>query len=67
MIKYNNWKPRISPYKTAAIPSPISQVRQTRHTRHHRKRKYELISDILLWTPVKRGASGWRPGKTYFY
>ena len=42
---------------------PISQtiqIRQTRHVGHYWRSKYELISNILLWTPSHRHANvGW--------
>ena len=41
------------------------QVRRFRHEGHCWRRKDELISDVLLWTPVYgQGKAGW-PARTY--
>ena len=41
------------------------QVRRTRHTGHCGRNKDELISDILLWTPLYGRAKAERPARTY--
>ena len=41
------------------------QVRQTRHARHYWRTRDELISDVLLWTPIYGRAKGGRPARTY--
>ena len=41
------------------------QVRRTRHTGHCWIIKDELISDVLLWTPVYGQAKAGRPARTY--
>ena len=41
------------------------QVRRTRHAGHCWRSKYELISDILLWTPSHGRAKVGRPARTY--
>ena len=41
------------------------QVRRTRHTGHYWRSKYELISDVLLWTPAYGQAKAGRPARTY--
>ena len=41
------------------------QVRQTRHAGHCWRSKYELISDVLLWTPTYGCAKAGRPARTY--
>ena len=41
------------------------QVRQTRHAGHCWRRKDELISDVLLWTPTYGRAKTGRPARTY--
>ena len=59
-----------TPHETPTIRTldPITktiQVRRTRHARHCWRRKDELISDILLWTPTYRCAKAGRPARTY--
>ena len=41
------------------------QVRQTRHAGHCWTSKDELISDVLLWTPLHEQAKAGRPARTY--
>ena len=41
------------------------QVRRTRHAGHCWRSKNELISDVLLWTPVYGQAKAGRPARTY--
>ena len=41
------------------------QVRRTRHAGHCWRSKDELISDVLLWTPIHGFASMGRPARTY--
>ena len=41
------------------------QVRRTRHAGHCWRSKYELISDVLLWTPAHGCARVGRPARTY--
>ena len=41
------------------------QARRTRHARHCWRRRDELISDVLLWTPTYGRASAGRPARTY--
>ena len=41
------------------------QVRRTRHARHCWRSRYELISDILLWTPSHGQAKARHPVRTY--
>ena len=41
------------------------QVRQTRHVEHCRRSRDELISDILLWTPLHGRAKAGQPARTY--
>ena len=40
------------------------QVRRTRHAGHCWRRKDELISDVLLWTPTYGRAKAGRPART---
>ena len=41
------------------------QVRRTRHAGHCWRRRDELISDVLLWTPTYGQAKAGRPARTY--
>ena len=41
------------------------QARRTKHAGHCWRRKDELISDVLLWTPTYCQANARRPAKTY--
>ena len=48
-------------------PQKPFKVRQIRHTGHCWRIKDELISDVLLWTPIHERASFGRPAKTYLH
>ena len=41
------------------------QVRRARHAGHCGRRKDELVSDILLWSPTYGQAKAGRPARTY--
>ena len=41
------------------------QIRRTRHARHCLRSRNELISDVLLWTPLHGRAKAVRPARTY--
>ena len=41
------------------------QVRRSRHAGHCWRSKDELISDVLLWTPIYGRAKAGRPARTY--
>ena len=41
------------------------QVRRARHAGHCWRSKYELVSDLLLWTPTYGQAKAGRPARTY--
>ena len=41
------------------------QIKQTRHMGHCWRSKDNLISDVLLWTPLYRCTSAWQPARTY--
>ena len=48
--------------------SPITksiQVRRTKHAGHCWRSREELISDVLLWTPIYGRAKARRPARTY--
>ena len=41
------------------------QVRRTRHAGHCRRSRGELVSDVLLWTPIYGRTKAGRPARTY--
>ena len=41
------------------------QARRTRYAGHCWRSRYELISDVLLWTPAYGQAKAGRPARTY--
>ena len=41
------------------------KLRRTRHARHCWKSRDELISDVLLWTPLHGRAKAGRPARTF--
>ena len=41
------------------------KIRRTRHAGHCWRSKYELVSDVLLWTPFHGRAKAGRPVRTY--
>ena len=45
--------------------SKIIILRQTRHARHCWRTRVELMSDIILWTPIHRCSRVDRPARTY--
>ena len=47
--------------------SKTIQVKWTRHVGHWWRSKDELISDVLLWTPIHGCASIGRPARTYLH
>ena len=44
---------------------PITKTIKIRRTGHCWRSRYELISDVLLWTPSHGRAKAWRPTRTY--
>ena len=44
-----------------------TEVRQAKYTWHYKRRKYKLISNILLWTFIHGCASVGQPARTYSY
>ena len=55
-------------HEVAAVRTPTTktiQVRRTRHVRHCWRSKDELISDVLLWTPLHGRARLGLPARTY--
>ena len=60
-----------TPHKTAAVQPLTSHLknhlRRTRYARHCWRNQDELISDILLWTPIYEHTTvGW-PARTYLH
>ena len=41
------------------------QIRRTRHAGHCWRSRYELINDVLLWTPTYGRAKAGLPAQTY--
>ena len=53
---------------TVRPPSPITKnikVRRTRHAGHRWRSRDELISDVILWTPLHGQARGRKPARIY--
>ena len=58
--------PQSTNYMSTCLPSRKTiQIRRTRHAGHCWRSKDELISDVLLWTPVYGRAKAGRPARTY--
>ena len=67
-ILNKSWKQNPRKHQLYGHLHPIRktiQIRRTRHAGHCWKRRDELISDILLWTPTYGRAKAWRPAWTY--
>ena len=63
-----SWRQHPTKHQLYGHLSPITktiQVRRTRHAGHCWRSKDELISDVLLWTPVYGQAKAGRPARTY--
>ena len=65
-----NWSRRQHPtrHQLYGHLPPITktiQVRRTTHAGHCWRSRYELISDVLLWTPTYGCAKAERPARTY--
>ena len=56
-----------TPHKTPTVRPPASyhENYSTRHAGHCWRSRYELISDVLLWTPAHDRAKAGRPARTY--
>ena len=67
-ILNKSWRQHPSRHQLYGHLPPITktiQVRRIRHTGHCWRRRDELISDVLLWTPTHgRGKAG-RPARIY--
>ena len=67
-ILNKSWRQHPTRHQLYSHLPPITktiQVRRTRHAGHYWRRKNELISDVLLWTPAYGQAKAGRPARTY--
>ena len=67
-ILNKSWKQHPIKQQLYGYLPPISktiQIRQTRHARHCWRSKDELVSDVLLWTPLHGCANVGQPTRTY--
>ena len=67
-ILNKSWRQHPTRYQLYGHLAPITktiQVRRTRHAGHCWRRRDELISDVLLWTPAYGRAKAGRPARTY--
>ena len=67
-ILNKSWRQHPTKHQLYGHLSPITntiQVRRTRHAWHCRRRRNELISDVLQWTPTYGRAKAGRPARTY--
>ena len=63
-----SWKQHPTKQQLYSHLPPISKTIQIRWTRHAGlcwRSKDELISDVLLWTPLQERANVAQPGRTY--
>ena len=63
-----SWRQHRSRHQLYGHLLPITktiQVRRTRHAGHCWRRRDELISDVLLWTPTHGRAKAGQPARTY--
>ena len=67
-ILNKSWRQHPTRHQLYGHLPPITttiQVRRTRHAGHCWKSRDELISDVLLWTPIYGRAKAGRPARTY--
>ena len=67
-ILNKSWRQHPTKHQLYGHLPPITktiQVRRTRHAGHYWRSRDELISDILLWTPIYGRAKAGRPARTY--
>ena len=67
-ILNQSWRQHPTRHQLYGHLPPITktiQVRRTRHAGHCWRSRVELISDVLLWTPVYGRAKAERPARTY--
>ena len=68
-VKYNkSWRQHPTRHQLYDHLPPITktiQVRRVRHAGYCWRSRYELIGDVLLWTPTYGRAKAGRPARTY--
>ena len=67
-VLYKSWRQHPTKQQLYSHLPPITktiQVRRTRHAGHSWRSKDELISDILLWTPLHGRTKAEWPARTY--
>ena len=67
-ILNKSWRQHPTRHQLYGFLPPITktiQVRRTRHAGHCWRSRDELISDVLLWTPIYSRAIAERPAQTY--
>ena len=67
-ILNKSWRQHPTRHQQYGHLPPITktiQVRRARHAGHYWRRRDELISDVLLWTPTHGRAKAGRPARTY--
>ena len=65
-IMNKSWRQHPTRYQLYGHLPPITktiEVRRTRHAGHCWRSKYELISDVLLWTPAYGQTKARRPAR----
>ena len=63
-----SWRQHPTRHQLYGHLSPITktiQVRQARHAGHCWRSRDDLISDVILWTPIYGRAKTGRPARTY--
>ena len=67
LIYFASWFTRHQLYGHLPPITKTIQVRRTRHAGHCWRSKDELISDVLLWTPIYGQTKAGRPARTYIH
>ena len=69
-ILNKSWRQHLTKHQLYGHLPPITktiQVRLTRHAGHWWRSRYELISDVLLWTPTYGRSKAGQPARTYIH
>ena len=64
-ILNKSWQQHPTRHQLYGHLPPITKTIQVRRTRHSRRRREELISDVILWTLTYGRAKAGRPARTY--
>ena len=64
-ILNKSWRQHPTRHQLHGHLPPITKTLQARRTRHCWRSRYELISDVLLWTPTYGRAKAGRPARTF--